>query len=169
LLAVRQDDGGWIVPAQAVPSGRRTPGFWSGEPILPARSRPHAHLATGMVLRAFAAHPVYLQRPEVLTAGNCLKGRFLQADKYNDRKAPSYWLKFQFPFWWTSLLTALDTLAKLGFNARDADIARGVDWFVSHQEKDGLWPTGYGSGKKAEANRRWVGLAVCRMLSQLCP
>jgi hypothetical protein len=95
--------------------------------------------------------------------------RFFQADKYNDRKAPSYWLKFQFPFWWTSLLTALDTLAKLGFNAQDADIARGLDWFVAHQEKDGLWPTSYGSGKKAEANRRWVGLAICRMLKHLCP
>lgn len=169
LLTVRQDDGGWIVPAQAVPPGKRTAEFWSGEPVAPERSRPHAHLATGMVLRAFAAHPDYIHRPEVVTAGNCLKGRLLQADKYNDRKAPSYWLKFQFPFWWTSLLTALDTLSKLGFNRRDADIARGLGWFISHQEKDGLWPTGYGSGKKAEANRRWVGLAVCGVLSRLCP
>jgi len=25
-------------------------------------------------------------------------------------------------------------------------------------------PTGYGKGNKAEGNRVWVGLAVCRML-----
>ncbi len=94
----------------------------------------------------------------------CLKQRLFQADKYTDRKAPSYWLKFQFPFWWTSLLTALDTLSMLGFGKEEAEIARGLDWFVAHQAEDGLWPTGYGQGRQAEANRRWVGLAVCRML-----
>jgi hypothetical protein len=164
LLDMRQQDDGWIVPAQAIPSKKRTNEFWSGTPIPPERSRPHAHLATGMVLRAFAAHPDFRQRPEVLAAGNCLKKRLFQADKYSDRKAPAYWLKFQFPFWWTSLLTALDTLSMLGFSKEEAEIARGLEWFVSHQAEDGLWPTGYGHGRQAEANRRWVGLAVCRML-----
>ncbi len=164
LLEMRQEDGGWIVPTQAVPSKKRTPEFWSGSPVPPERSRPHAHLATGMVLHAFAAHPDYRQRPEIITAGNCLKQRLFQADKYTDRKAPTYWLKFQFPFWWTSLMTALDTLARLGFGKEEAEIARGLDWFLSHQEEDGLWPTGYGKGRQAEANRRWAGLAACRML-----
>ncbi len=166
LLDMRQEDGGWIVPTQAVPSKKRTPEFWSGEPVPPERSRPHAHLATGMVLRAFAAHPGYRQRPEVLAAGNCLMQRLFQADKYTDRKAPSYWLKFQFPFWWTSLLTALDTLSRLGFTKEEAEIDRGLDWFAAHQAEDGLWPTGYGLGRQAEANRRWVGLAVCRIISR---
>ncbi len=70
LLGMRQEDGGWIVPTQAVPSKKRTAEFWSGEPVPPERSRPHAHLATGMVLRAFAAHPGYRQRPEIIAAGN---------------------------------------------------------------------------------------------------
>lgn len=164
LLRMRQEDGGWIVPAQAVPSKERTPAFWSGDPVMPPRSLPHAHLATGMVLRAFVAHPGYNGRVEVLTAGNCLKSRLFQGDAYGDRKAPAYWLKFQFPFWWNSLLTALDTLAKLGLNAQDTEIGRGLDWFIAHQVPDGLWPTGYGSGKQAESNRRWVGLAICRVL-----
>ena len=164
LLGMRQEDGGWIVPTQAVPSKKRTDEYWSGEPFPPERARPNAHLATGMALRAFAAHPGYRQRPEVIAAGECLKNRLFQADKYSDRKAPSYWLKFQFPFWWTSLVTALDTLAKLGFGKEDAEIARGLNWFVGHQEEDGLWPTGYGAGVKAEPNRRLVGLAACRVL-----
>jgi len=164
LLTMRQEDGGWIVPTQAIPSKERTAEFWSGEPVPPERSRPHAHLATGMVLRAFAAHPGYRQRPEIMAAGICLKQRLFQADKYTDRKAPSYWLKFQFPFWWTSLLTALDTLSMLGFSNKEAEIARGLDWFVAHQAEDGLWPTGYGQGRQAKANRRWAGLAVCRMV-----
>lgn len=167
LLGMRQQDGGWIVPAQAVPPKQRTPQFWISTPVPPDRARPHAHLATGMVLRAFAAHPDYCRRAEVIAAARQLKSRFFKADPYNDRKAPSYWLKFQYPFWWSSLLTALDSLARLGFGNEDADVARGLDWFLTHQENDGLWPTGYGSGANSEPNRRWVGLAVCRVLKRL--
>lgn len=166
LLGVRQEDGGWIVPAQAVPSKLRIPAFWQGDPVLPDRSLPHAHLATGMALRALAAHPVYHQRPETIAAGEALKERFFTADKYNDRKAKAYWLKFQYPFWWSSLLTALDSLSRIGFVSDDEGIQRGLDWFIANQEDDGLWPTGYGTGAKAESNRRWVGLAVCRVFSR---
>lgn len=166
LLSMRQDDGGWIVPAQAVPPKERSGGFWLGAPVPPDRSRPHAHLATGMVLRAFAAHPTYRQRPEVVAAGEALKHRLFGADKYNDRKAKSYWLKFQYPFWWTSLLTALDTLSRLGFDRQDSKIAQGLDWFVAHQGPDGLWATSYGAGKRAPENRCWVGLAACRVLKR---
>jgi hypothetical protein len=169
LLSMRQEDGGWIVPAQAVPSRKRGAAFWTGDPIQPDRSLPHAHLATGMVLRAFAAHPAYRRKPEVLLAGEQLKSRFFQSDKYNDRKGKSYWLKFQYPFWWSNLLTALDSLAKISFQAKDAAIKKGLSWFILNQEIDGLWPTGYGAGRKAEENRRWVGLAICRMMKMYDP
>ncbi|HEX7555597.1 MAG TPA: prenyltransferase/squalene oxidase repeat-containing protein, partial [Leptolinea sp.] len=166
LLSTRQDDGGWIVPAQAIPPAQRIDAFWSGKPVEIAGARPHSHLATGMALRAFAASPAYRTRPEVIAAGNCLKTRLFEADKYNDRKAPFYWLKFQFPFWWTSLVSALDTLSYLGFPSGDIDIARGLDWFITHQEVDGLWSTGYEKGRKALENRCWVGLAVCRLINR---
>lgn len=166
LLSMRQNDGGWIVPTQAVPSAQRTTQFWAGEPVKPERTKPHAHLATGMVLRAFAAHPNYRMRPEILAAACCLKVRLFKADKYNDRQAPAYWLKFQYPFWWTSLVSALDILSILGFTSTDMDIARGLAWFATQQQMDGLWATGYDSGEKAETNRRWVGLAVCRILGR---
>ncbi len=169
LLVMRQEDGGWIVPTQAVTAKQRTDEFWLGPPVPPRRSLPHAHLATGMALRAFAVHPDYRRRPEVVAAGNALKSRFFQPDKYNDRQAVSYWFKFQFPFWWSNLLTALDTLYQLGFDKNDAPIARGLDWFIAHQEEDGLWPTGYGSGEKVAANRQWVGLAICRLLQRFYP
>jgi hypothetical protein len=164
LLSMRQDDGGWLIPAQTVPPKQKTSAFWLSAPLPPDRSKPHAHIATGMALRAFAAHPAYRQRPEVLAAASALKNRLFQADKYNDRKAPAYWLKFQFPFWWTSLLTALDTLSRLGFDRQDTDVAKGLDWFADNQSADGLWETGYGSGKGAQENHHWVGLAVCRVL-----
>jgi len=164
LLSMRQADGGWIVPAQAVPAKEKTETFWLGVSLPPERSKPSSHLAMGMVLRALAAHPAYRQRGEVVAAANLLKNRLFQADRYNDRKAPSYWLKFQFPFWWTNLLTALDTLFWLGFRRDDKEIASGLAWYQGNQSSDGLWETGYGSGKGAEENRLWVGLAVCLML-----
>ena len=166
LLAMRQEDGGWVIPAQLVPAKQKTGQLWHGSPVQLDRKRPHAHLATGMVLRAFAAHPDYRRRPEVIAAGKCLTTRFFMADKYNDRKAPSYWLKFQFPFWWPNLLTSLDTLFWLGFDRQDRDLARGLDWFVEYQSSDGLWETGFGSGSRAEGMCRWVGLAVCRVLKR---
>ena len=165
LLSMRQVDGGWIVPTQAVPSKQRTSEYWLGTPHPPDKSLPHAHMATGMALRAFANHPDYQGHQDIKAAGNALKDRFFKPDKYNDRKAKSYWLKFQYPFWWTSLQTALDTLSRLGFDRSDPDIQKGLEWFVANQEEDGLWPTGYGSGKKSETNRCWVGLAVCRLFT----
>jgi hypothetical protein len=152
---------------QAVPPKEKTEELWRSAPIPPDRARPHAHLATGMVLRAFAAHPAYRRSEEARLAGERLKSRFFRPDKYNDRKASSYWTKFQYPFWWTNILTALDSLSLLGFSTADDDIKKGLDWFVSNQEEDGLWPNGYGSGSKVARERRWIGLAACRVFKRL--
>jgi len=167
LLSMRQDDGGWIVPTQAIPSKLRTDEFWSGTPVEPDRSLPHSHMATGMAIRAFAAHPGYRSRHEIITAGHCLKSRLLHTDKYNDRRGENYWLKFQYPYWWTSLVSALDVLSLIGFSRDDPDINRGILWFIENQQADGLWPTAYDKGCLAHKNRLWVGLAVCRVLRRL--
>jgi hypothetical protein len=167
LLSVQQDDGGWIVPMQGVPSRERTDEMWGGAPIPPDRSLPFSHLATGMVLRAFAAHPEYRQREEAWTASERLKTRFFKSDKYHDRKAPRYWTKFQYPFWWQNILTALDSLSLIGFTADEADVQKGLAWFTSNQEASGLWDTSYGKGRKAEQVKLWVGLAICRVLKRL--
>jgi hypothetical protein len=169
LLTMRQHDGGWIVPIQAVPARERTRDIWPGPAVPPDRGRPFSHLATGMVLRAFAAHPTYRRHPAALAAASLLKGRFFLADKYNDRKDPAYWLKFQYPFWWTNLLTALDTLSRMGFGADDVDVRRGLVWFVEHRGADGMWEHGYGAGKRAQGMRQWVGLAVCRVFRRFQP
>ena len=68
LLTVRQDDGGWIIPAQAVPARQKTEAFWRSPPIPPQRSLPSSHIATGMVLRAFASHPGYRRHPAAIEA-----------------------------------------------------------------------------------------------------
>jgi len=163
LLAVRQQDGGWIIPFQGVPSKERE-GLWDKVAIPPERSLPFSHLATGMVLRAFSLHPAYVHRPEIHRAGELLKSRLFKPDPYNDRKSPGYWLKFQYPFFWTSLLTALDTLHHLGFTRKDLDIYQALDWFVKNQQPNGLWLTEYNKGANAARSIPWVTLAVCRLL-----
>jgi hypothetical protein len=166
LLEIRQDDGGWIVPLQGVPPGERSPESWQGEPLPPDRSLPHAHMATGMVIRAFAVHPEWRTRAEIKSASNALKSRFFKPDKYNDRKAKSYWYKFKFPFWWANLLTALDSLSRIGLSHEDGEIRAALDWFIANQVEDGLWPTGYEAGRKAHSNQCWVALAVCRVFKR---
>jgi len=166
LLEVTQADGGWLVPTQMIPFKKRTDAFWTGATLPTDRALPSAHMATGMAIRALAAHPDYQHIPQVLRAGDFLTGRLFQEDAYGDRRGVEYWFKFQYPFWWTTLVTALDSLAKLGFTARDERIRRGLEWFLDHQEEDGLWPTGYGCGRRARLARAWVGLSICRMLDR---
>ncbi|MFC1936755.1 hypothetical protein ACFLYP_03720 [Chloroflexota bacterium] len=164
LLSVRQADGAWVIPMQTIPAKEKTVDYWKGSPILADREAPFSHLATGMVLRAFARHPEYFRHGGALAAAQQMKKRLFRADKYNDRKGREYWLKFQYPFWWPNLATELDNMGRMGLSADDPDIEHILNWFVENQESDGLWPTGYGKGRKAARNRRWVGLAVFRML-----
>lgn len=166
LLTMRQDDGGWIVPTQAVPAGEKTRAYWQSAPVAPDRSLPFSHLATGMVLRGLVAHPRVGQRSEVRTAVRAFKRRLLTADRYNDRRSVSYWTKFQYPSWWTDLINGLDILAQLGYDDTDPDAARALAWFLSNQDSDGLWTTGYGSGSRAEEHRLWVGYAICHVLTR---
>jgi len=169
LLSMRQHDGGWIVPMQAVPAKEKTREMWSAPPVPPERSRPFSHLATGMALRPFAVHPDYRRLEAVTLAANRLKSRFFKSDKYNDRKATRYWTKFQYPFWWTSLLTGLDTLSLLGFGPGDEDVQEALQWFVDSQRDDGLWRTSYEQSRRAQPSAKeretmlWVGLATCRV------
>jgi hypothetical protein len=169
LLSVRQHDGGWIVPMQAVPAKEKTREMWSAPPVPPDRSKPFSHLATGMALRAFAVHPRYRRLQAVTRAAHRLKSRFFKSDKFNDRRAPRYWTKFQYPFWWTNLLSGLDTLSLLGFGPGDEDVQLALQWFVDNQQDDGLWRTSYEQSKRTlpSAKERetmlWVGLATCRV------
>ncbi len=165
LLAMRQDDGGWAIPARTL--GMSLNGMLTArQTVEPDRGRPSSHLITGIVLRALAAHPRYRHSADTRRAAGLLKARFFRRDLYPDRAAPSNWLVFSYPFWWTDLLSALDSLARIGLRAGDPDIARGVAWFTGHQEPSGLWNTGRNRPKGPDSDL-WVGLAICRMLNAI--
>ncbi len=113
LLDMRQDDGGWIAPILLYKM-KDYYTICNQPPLKPQKDLPFSHMITGMVIRAFAAHPVYSHSPETLQAANLLKSRFFQKDVYTSRQAEAYWFKFQFPFWWTNLLTVMDSLMRIG-------------------------------------------------------
>jgi len=165
LLGMRQDDGGWAIPARTLGMSLNVM-LSARETFEPDRSRPASHLITGIVLRALAAHPGWRHSAGTRRAAGLLKSRFFRRDVYPDRAAPSNWLIFSYPFWWTDLLSAVDSLARIGFRPGDADIARGVAWFLENQEPGGLWNTGRNRPKGPHSDV-WVGFAICRMLNAI--
>jgi hypothetical protein len=167
FMSLRQDDGGWTIPLRTAPAGgsyvraMRWP-----RPFEPDRSKPSAHLVTGMVLRAFAAHPGWRRRPGLAAAAHLLMDRFFRADRYADRRAATFWQKLVYPFRWTDLLSALDALSLLGFTTRDARLARAVGWLIDQQQRDGTWRCGYPTAKDPNG-ALWVSYAACRVLDRL--
>jgi len=162
LLNKRQEDGGWISPL-LLHKMKDYYRLCTQPPIEPQRDMPFSHMVTGMVIRAFTAHPCYKKTPEAKYVGKLLKGRFFQKDVYTSRKAESYWFKFQFPFWWTSLLTVMDSLMRMEFSKQDEDIQKGLKWLIENQSEDGLWKASYGKSGEAIQDY-WTTYAVCRVL-----
>lgn len=166
LLSIRQNDGGWAIPI-------RTKGFkldittMDKETIQPDRSKPFSHLATGVVLRAFAAHSSYRKSIEAKNAGKLLASRIFKKDLYPDRNTVSFWTRFTFPFWFTDLLSALDSLTVLGFTADDPRVREGLEWIKSKQQRTGLWAIPILKGKKDSETNLWICLAICRVVKRL--
>jgi hypothetical protein len=117
-------------------------------------------LVTGVVLRAFAAHSKWRKSKEARVAGELLASQLLKRDRYPDRADVSYWTKFTFPFWFTDLLSALDSLSLLGFTAEHPQIRKGLDWLVSRQRPDGLWDV---ERLKHSSDTLSIALAICRV------
>ena len=174
LLSMRQDDLGWSIPVithdfDGKTMYRLTTQY--AEPVEPDRSRPFSHNATGMIIRAFAAHSAYRRSEAAATAAKLLKSRFFQPDRYTSYQAASYWVRFQYPFWWNNLVAALDSISLID-PSRDEKMDQALDWLLDHQEGDGLWKGTYVEGKEVDnartrETRRWVSLAICRVLRRM--
>lgn len=176
LLGMRQADGGWTIPILTHPFDRKTIYRLTSqyaEPVEPDRSLPFSHHWTGMVLRAFAAHPVYRETQAARTAAHLLKSRFFQADSYTSYQAASYWVRFEYPFWWNHLVSALDSISLIGISKDDEQVALGLNWLAEHQEADGLWRVTYAKSHNEEKEtpktrqmKFWITLAICRVFKR---
>jgi Squalene-hopene cyclase C-terminal domain len=167
LLATRQRDGGWAIPMRT--RGRRFRDFLDvehyPEPLAPDRCRPFSHLVTGMALRAFAADPRWRDVADVRRAAEQLASRLFKRDPYGDRGDPSYWERVSYPFWFTDIVSALDTLSRLGVSPRWGPIAGALERLNAVQRDDGTFALKLLRAKDKDLPS-WICLAVCRSLER---
>lgn len=176
LLAMRQDDGGWSIPVLTRDVPANDPVAFTSpdaQPLEPDRTRPFSHHWTGMVLRAFAAHPRYRRAREIQHAARLLASRFFAEDAYGSYREADHWLRFQFPYWWNQLVAALDVVTRIDPPGVAEAVAGAAAWLRDHQLESGLWRVSYSrrhrtaETERARAEGRWVSLAVCRVLRRL--
>ncbi|MFC1618168.1 hypothetical protein ACFL2B_02715, partial [Patescibacteria group bacterium] len=166
LLSMRQDDGGWAIPLRTTGEGYYRV-VNQRKVIEPDRSKPFSHLITGCVLRALAAHPRYRHRAATKKAGELLMTRFFKRDKYHDRSAIRFWTGFSYPFWFTDLLSSLDSLSKIGFTKKEPQIKKALTWFRDHQSKDGTWQKLKLLRGADKQQYLWITLHICRIFKKL--
>lgn len=93
-----------------------------------------------------------------------LASRLFKPDVYPDRRTTAFWTHFAYPFWFTDLLSALDSLSLLGFSRSDPSIQRALTWFVRHQDGSGLWKLHMTHGGRQPDRHAWLTLAICRVV-----
>jgi hypothetical protein len=124
-------------------------------------------MVTGVVLRALAIHKVYRQSEEAQKAGVLLLSNLFKRDNYPDRAASDYWLRFSFPFWFTDVISALDSLSLSGFSKRELPITKAIKWFVMNQQKNGLGELKILKGPNRDILQLWLTLSICRTFGRL--
>ncbi len=164
LLSNRQNDGGWAIPFRTLKINY-SDALNLKEPIQSDPEKAFSHLVTGMVLRAFSAHPRYSQSFEAHYSGNLLMNRFFKRDKYNDRQDKKYWESVSFPFWFTNIVTALDSLYFLGFSKEEPQIKLALNWLVQQQNEDGTFNLKLLLIRDKDL-KYWVTLAICRIFKR---
>jgi len=164
LLSVRQDDGGWAVPIRT--QNAKWLEVIDSEKILqPNKKKPFSHMITGVVLRAFATHPKFQNLEETKTAGELLASRFFKPDNYPDRKSVDYWFRVLFPFWFTDIVSSLDTLSNLGFTPSHPQIELALKTLRERQLENSLWDLKLLKTKDKNLPF-WIALAICRIFKK---
>lgn len=164
LERMQQQGGGWALPLRT--RGRNLDAVNDRETIQPDDSQPLSHLITGIVLRAYAAHPRLRESSTAQHAADLLVSRFFAPDAYADRRSPEHWTRFSYPFWWTDILSALDSTSQINPKLGGDNIRRACGWFISHQLRGGLFG-GHLLRDRFRDLRLWYSLAVCRVLTRL--
>jgi hypothetical protein len=164
LLSMRQEDGGWAI-AMRTNNAKYLDVVNNPIAFEPNRKKPFSHMVTGIVLRAFAAHSKYRNYKAVKVAGEHLTSRFFKPDKYTDRRGVEYWTKVSFPFWWTDLVSSLDSLAYLGFTTSHPQIKLALETLRDKQSESGMWDLKLLKGKDQNLSL-WINLAICRIFKR---
>lgn len=164
LDSTQQDDGGWAIAVRT--QGKNLDAF-DGHATLPLdRSQPYSHLVTGVVLRAYAAHDVYRHSETAWIAARLLARRFFEKDTYPDRNRVADWTGFSFPFWFTDIVSSLDSISLIDPMVANDKLHQAKNWLIEHQEPNGLF-TGHLLKDRYHDLQLWYSLAVCRVCSRM--
>lgn len=164
LCSIRQEDGGWAIPFRTAGKNLKD-ALDDPFPISPDKSKPFSHLVTRMVLRAFTAHPEYRKSDVAINAGELLTSRFFKSDKYPDRRGKNYWERVSYPFWFTDIISALDSLLKLGFEANNPHIKNALNFLKDKQNHQGTFDLKIVRGGDKNLPY-WITLSVCRLFKE---
>jgi Squalene-hopene cyclase C-terminal domain len=164
LISIRQKDGGWAIPLRTV-NMKYVDALMHPELLQGDTTKPFSHLITGIVLRAFASHPNYRNAPEARHAGKLLISRFFKRDKYNDRREKKYWEAVSFPFWFTDIVTSLDSLYFLGFKREEPEIQSALNWLAGRQIADGTFKLKLLREHDKDL-KYWITLVICRIFKR---
>jgi hypothetical protein len=169
LMKCRQNDGGWAIPVRTISERKlktrlRARSRAPKRPLQPDKKQPCSHLVTGLMLRALAESPRWRRSPLAKRAGQLLINRFFSDDAYDDRRSCRYWEEMAYPFWATNILSALDTLSKIGFSPNQGKIPRALGWLLKKQKPEGYWESV--ETKASLEDHLWVTLAVLRVLKR---
>ena len=164
LLSMRQDDGGWAI-AMRTNNAKYLDVVNNPITFEPNKKKPFSHMVTGIVLRAFAAHSEFRHREEVKLAGDLLSSRFFKSDIYADRRGVEYWTKLSFPFWWTDIVSSLDSLSYLGFTTSHPQIKLALKFLIDKQSESGKWDLKLLKTEDQNLSL-WINLAICRIFKR---
>ncbi len=178
LLTMRQDDGGWIIGSPGCM------GSYSKEERIALttqhvgtrqdfnRALPFGHAGTGMVIRALATHPYYRSSSEAKKAGLLLAKSLFKRNNYSSYKHPDNWVRFKYPFWWTDLISVLDSLSLINIPRNHENVTKALEWFIEKQQHSGLWKHSYSKIHKYSENSKtkelqlWISLAILRIFKR---
>jgi hypothetical protein len=178
LIDMRQNDGGWVIgsPGMMNRTWKEVSALtskWTPEPERNFdKDKPFSAAGTGMAIRALAVHPIFQKSKETEKAAFLLKSKFLKKDNWSWYEHPDNWIRFQFPYWWNHLISALDMVSLIGIPKEDTDIKTGLQWLIDHQEKNGLWKVSYSKihkiseKEKSSETRLWITLCICRIFKR---
>ena len=164
-----QNEGGWTAPiqTQGIKMYECEEIMRHTEALQFESTKPFSHSITGIVLRAFAAHPKYRDHPSAKKAGELITHRFFKADKYSSRQAVTYWTKYSFPFWWFDLISVLDALALMGFPKDHPRINRALNYFKTEQHPSGIWKFYILKNQSQSDLNSWLSYVLCRAIKRI--
>ena len=152
----------WIV------SNQLSDGMWD----CGGGQRPGCLRATLDVLSVASVYPTLAAHPAIARAAAVVAGLLMEPGMARYHVGLD-WTTLQYPYFDYSLLSALDTLARLGYTVEHPKIAAAAEFLLTRQLSDGAWPVDhiprdppFDVGQPGEPNK-WLTLDAMRVIKHL--